>query len=181
MFWQFSCPWYLVILQFYYHNVLLSMVRELFEFYDLGLVVIDLNANDFAHCKLKLWNRSCSTIFHKVEKLTRAWFLMWQNLNNYVTTYHMIFSKLFWGFNLTFSPQTPNRYPSLLLLTKSHECFKTVWWTDWPQTHEWTMYTDINLHLKSSGTHRQNITLELVLTELSWHSGKKWLTRCCWD
>jgi hypothetical protein len=54
MFCQFSCPWYLVILQFYYHNVLLSMVRELFEFYDLGLVVIDLNANDFAHCKLKL-------------------------------------------------------------------------------------------------------------------------------
>ncbi len=42
MFGQFSCPWYLVIFQFYYPSVLLSIVRELFEFYDLGLVVFGL-------------------------------------------------------------------------------------------------------------------------------------------
>jgi hypothetical protein len=42
MFLQFSCPWYLVILQFYYRTVLLSIVRELFEFYDLGLVAFGL-------------------------------------------------------------------------------------------------------------------------------------------
>jgi hypothetical protein len=42
MFLQFSCPWYLEILQFYYRTVLLSIVRELFEFYDLGLVAFGL-------------------------------------------------------------------------------------------------------------------------------------------
>ncbi len=42
MFRQFSCPWYLVIFQFYYHSVLSSIVRELFEFYDLSLVVFGL-------------------------------------------------------------------------------------------------------------------------------------------
>jgi hypothetical protein len=42
MFRQFSCPWYLVIFQFYYCTVLLSIVRELFKFYDLGLVVFGL-------------------------------------------------------------------------------------------------------------------------------------------
>jgi hypothetical protein len=47
-------PWDLVILQFYHCNVLLSVKRTLFEFYDLGLVVFELECKQLCPLQVKV-------------------------------------------------------------------------------------------------------------------------------